>query len=117
MEGFNKLESEVCVLSEGDELSFGAGWYDWEYHDVVPFRWMSKGAQLSISLEKLRKYKYLSFVAFSEFNDCSQHLSINLMGKAIASFPLLPQWNHYSLSLPADLENFENQGKIEFSLI
>ena len=116
MEDFNKLESENFVLSEGDDISFEKGWYDWEHHDILPFRWMSKEAQLSISLEKLRKYKYLSFVAFSEFNDCSQHLSINLMGKTIASFALLPHWNNYSVSLPADLENFENQGKIEFSL-
>ena len=117
MEGFNKLESEHFVLSEGDDLSFGEGWYNWEYQDVVPFRWMSKEAKLSISIEKLRKYKYISFIAFSEFNDGSQYLSINLMGKAIASFALLSQWNHYSLSLPADLDNFESQGKIEFSLI
>lgn len=117
MEGSNKLELENCVLSEGDDISFEKGWYEREHHDILPFRWMSKEAQLSISLEKLRKYKYISFVAFSEFNDCSQHLSINLMGKTIASFALLPHWNNYSVSLPADLENFETQGKIEFSLL
>ncbi|MFB0517881.1 MAG: radical SAM protein [Acidobacteriota bacterium] len=117
MEGLNKLESEHFVLSEGDDLSYGEGWYNWEYQDVVPFRWMSKGATLSISIDILRKYKYLSFIAFSEFNDGSQYLSINSMGKAVASFALLPKWNHYSISLPAYLENSEHQGKIEFTLI
>ena len=116
LEGFNNLEPENKLPSEGDYFSFGEGWYDWEYHDILPFRWMSKEAKLSIPTEKLRNYKYLSFIVFSEFNDGSQYLSINLRGKAIASFALAPQWNNYSLSLPADLENFEHQGKIEFSL-
>ncbi|TKJ29999.1 hypothetical protein CEE39_08635 [bacterium (candidate division B38) B3_B38] len=39
------------------------------------------------------------------------------MGKPIASFALLPQWNHYSLVLPAYLENSTHRGKIEFTLI
>jgi len=117
LEGFKDLESENVVLSEGDNFSFGKGWYEWEYHDLFPFRWMLKEAKLSISIEELRKYKYLSFVLFSEFYDCSQYLSINLMGKAIVSFALLPHWNHYSLSLPADLDNFEEKRKIEFALL
>jgi len=116
LEGFKKLESEYFIISEGDDLSFGEGWYYWEYHDVLPFRWMSKEARFSISFDILKKYKYLSFVVFSEFNDASQYISINSMGKAVASFALLPQWNRYSISLPANLKDYEHQGKIEFTL-
>jgi len=116
LEDLTNLKSEKFVLEKGDYFSFGKGWYHWEYHDIVPFRWMSKEAKLSISVEKLKKYKYLSFFLFSEFHDGSQYLSINLMDKALASIALSPQLNYYSLSLPDELESFENQGKIEFRL-
>ncbi|MEW6455909.1 MAG: radical SAM/SPASM domain-containing protein [Acidobacteriota bacterium] len=116
MKNLNYVEKKNIILPEGGHISFGKGWYEWEYEDIFPFRWMSKEANLFISIENLVKYKCLSFFLYSEFSDCSQHLSINLMNKTIASFALLHQWNYYSLSLPDDLKAFENQEKIEFAL-
>mgnify|MGYP001035192563 FL=1 len=88
----------IINLEELREPLYGEGWYEWEKGEIFPFRWMQGEARLFLP-SSWRK-GYLLMPISSEYFNQKQILSIRWKGKEIARWPLLYQWNAYSLELP-----------------
>lgn len=78
---------------------FLEGWYDWEYDDMFPFRWMKNEGKINISGKEAKKKRYISLYIFSEFSDLSQKLSVSFDNEKIIEYALIPKWNFYSFPL------------------
>jgi wyosine [tRNA(Phe)-imidazoG37] synthetase (radical SAM superfamily) len=105
----------IINLEELQEPLYGEGWYEWEKGEIFPFRWMQGEARLFLP-SSWRK-GYLLIPISSEYFNQKQILSILWKGKEIARWPLLYQWNAYSLELPelppsgsSDLKPAEDPG-------
>ncbi len=90
----------VIDLEDLREPLYGEGWYEWERGELFPFRWMRREAQLFLPASW--KKGYLLMPLSSEYFNQKQVLSIFWKGKEIARWPLLYQWNAYSLKLPEE---------------
>jgi len=82
------------------EPLYGAGWYDWERHDMVPYRWTPGRGEIYLPPAGRLGVRYLSIPVFSEFHDFSQVLTLSLDGRVLAEWPLIHRWNYYSVALP-----------------
>ncbi|MGQ9470616.1 MAG: radical SAM protein [Candidatus Aminicenantales bacterium] len=89
---------EVFWLRELEEPLYGEGWYEWEKGELFPFRWMER--QATVYLPPTWRSGFLFLPLSSEYFNQRQVLSITWRGKEIANWPLLYQWNTYSLKLP-----------------
>ena len=93
------VKSVDIFFPDKDSIAYGEGWYEWDYSDFFPYRWMSKKSRLIVSDECLNESKFISFYLFSEFEDLSQILQLELNGKSISETPVLRNWNYYSIDL------------------
>ncbi len=89
---------EVFWPGEFKEPLYEEGWHEWEKGELFPFRWMEKQAR--VYLPPSWQNGYLIIPISSEYFNQKQILSITLNGQEIANWPLLYQWNDYSLELP-----------------
>lgn len=87
----------IINLYDLREPLHGEGWYEWEKGELFPFRWMKKEAQLFLPASW--KKGYLLMLISSEYFNQKQVLTVSWQGKEIVRWPLLYQWNAYSLKL------------------
>lgn len=87
----------IIDLDEVEEPLYGEGWYEWERGELFPFRWMKREAILY--LPSAWKEGYLMLPISSEYFNQKQILSIFKDEIELARWPLLYQWNTYSLGL------------------
>jgi len=99
---------------EKEDFIFGEGWYEWEYDEFFPFRWISREARILLPVRLLEKHRYISFYAFSEYSDFSQILKLSLGGEKLFEIPLLHNWNYYSVFLyPSSLKKGQVRKRVE----
>ena len=103
---------KIEVLTPSETDIFLEGWYEREYDDFFPFRWMKKKANISLSMTKIKKHKYISFHIFSEFANFSQRLTLSLNRKILYEIPLLYKWNFYSFALHPYLSGKDKEQNI-----
>lgn len=102
----------IINLDELEEPLYGEGWYEWEAGELFPFRWMR--AEAKLFLPGFWKKGYLLMPISSEYFNQKQILTIFWEGKEIAKWPLLYQWNAYSLELPeGQFSDYLEAGKAE----
>ncbi len=90
--------AEVVFLEDLKEPVYGEGWYYWEKGELFPFRWMRKEAR--VILPPSWQGGYLTLPLASEYYNQKQVLTIFTAEEELARWPLLYQWNTYSLALP-----------------
>ena len=100
---------EIEILSpQQADIIYVDGWYSREKEKHFDYRWMSPEARVLLPGRQLEKNRFLGIQACSEYNDFSQILQVSFAGQNIASIPLLPNWNYYSLALPVTSEAASN---------
>lgn len=100
----------IVDLDEVEEPFFGEGWYEWEEGELFPFRWMKTEATLY--LPSAWRKGYLMLPISSEYFNQKQILTIFTETTELARWPLLYQWNTYSLKLPS-AEETRTQSSVE----
>ncbi|MCX7974525.1 MAG: radical SAM protein [Candidatus Aminicenantes bacterium] len=88
----------IVNLEEIDEPIYGEGWYGWERGELFPFRWMK--AEAILYLPSFWQNSFLMLPISSEYYNQKQILTIFYGNTELARWPLLYQWNTYSLKLP-----------------
>lgn len=102
--------AEIIWLSELSAPFYAEGWHEWEKGELFPFRWMAQEAK--IYLPPAWRGGYLVLPISSEYFNQKQILTVFSGKKELANWPLLYQWNTYSLQLP----NYEPENGLENSV-
>jgi MoaA/NifB/PqqE/SkfB family radical SAM enzyme len=91
-------------------VEYGRGWFDWEKQDIIPFRWMSRDAELSITGLGLPDARFLTVVARHLFADQrSPRLEVFVEGRFIGQALVPTQFT--TLFFP-----FAEGGDVSFTL-
>jgi pyruvate-formate lyase-activating enzyme len=86
-------------LTSAAPVRFGAGFYDDEHAEGLPFRWMSLTGRLEFEAQLVERH--LELWVRGSFHDLSQHLEVRIAGAAGASHELVHGWNPLSVAVPA----------------
>jgi hypothetical protein len=78
----------------------GDGWFQVEYDEGGPFRWMAQQATLRITPAMRGGARYCVLPVFSSYRNLKQALTLTAGGVELQTIPLLKAWNRYSIELP-----------------
>ncbi len=93
-----------------EEIGYGDGWYEWEYDDYFPFRWMRASARITLPRELLGTARYLSIAASSDIEERGQSLTVAVGDHLVAVLDLLPRWHLYDIEPPGSAQRDDSAG-------
>jgi len=88
------------VLPDQQGLLYDYGWHEWEHDEFFPYAWMKQKARVFLPAQQVKKHRFISFYAFSEYANYKQALRLELNGEELGVFPLIKSWNFYSFPIP-----------------
>lgn len=105
MKTLRVLESEpaanrppASLLTETEQVQFGAGFHGEEHAEGLPFRWMSLSGRLTFAPRD--SPRFLELWVHSHFYDLSQRLEASVEAAAPETRELVHGWNPLSLAVP-----------------
>jgi MoaA/NifB/PqqE/SkfB family radical SAM enzyme len=77
------------------------GWYEWEYQEYFPSRWMGAAARLLVPSRSLAAGRFAAVPVCALTEDGTQVMTIAAGEQGLAQLPLLHGWHTYDVALPA----------------
>ena len=91
---------DVVDVEQVDDPLDGEGWYEWEYGQYFPCRWMVSESRLLLPARLRGDARFATLPVYSGFEDRSQVLTVLAGESVIVAMPLQTDWHLYDFPLP-----------------